>query len=86
MSPSLLVYASLRLHNRPAAVLAAIGADYVRGLHRAALGAGLKLLGLEGIMRATHAGPRVRLFTLGDTHGNTYRSDGSTWILENPPA
>src|SRR5262245_59271327 len=59
----------LGLDDRPARVVAAVGADDVRGLWRAALGAGLELLGLERVVRAAHAGAGIRLFAFGDAHG-----------------
>lgn len=68
-----------RFDDRPAGVVAAIRANDMRGLHRAALRAGLKLLRLESIVRTPHPGPRVRLFTFGNTHDSppsydTYRA------------
>jgi hypothetical protein len=49
--------------------VAAVGANDVRGLLRAAFRAGLKLLGLQGVVRAAHAGAGIGLFALGDGHG-----------------
>ena len=49
--------------------MAAVRADDVRGLLRAALRAGLELFGLQGVMRSAHAGAGVRLFALGYGHG-----------------
>lgn len=59
------------LNNPPPAILPAIRADNVRRLHRAALRAGLQLLGLQRVVCTTHAGPRVRLFAFRYAHGNT---------------
>ena len=49
--------------------MATVGADDVRGLLRAAFRASLKLLGLQGVVGAAHAGSGIRLFALGDGHG-----------------
>jgi hypothetical protein len=71
LSPCLLVSLSgslLHLDNRSARVMAAVRANDVRRLHRAALRACLKLLGLEPVVRAPHTGARVGLFAFGDTH------------------
>ena len=46
----------LGFDNRPATVLATVRANDVRRLHRATLRAGLKLLGGQPVVRATHAG------------------------------
>ena len=71
LSPGLLVFSLplLRLNQRPAGVMAAVGADDVRGLLRAALRAGLELLGLQGVVGAAHAGAGVRLSAFGYGHG-----------------
>jgi hypothetical protein len=49
--------------------MAAVGADDVRRLLRAAFWTGLKLLGLQGMVGAAHAGAGIGLFALGDSHG-----------------
>jgi hypothetical protein len=56
-------------HHCATGVVATIGANDVRGLLRAAFWAGLKLFGLQGVVRAAHAGAGVGLFALGDGHG-----------------
>jgi hypothetical protein len=74
MSPCLLLPLScslLSFDHRAARIAAAVRADHVRRLHRAALGAGLKLLRFKAVVRTPHAGSRVRLFAFGNTHGNT---------------
>jgi hypothetical protein len=58
----------LSFDDRATRVIAAIWADDVRRLHRATLRAGLKLLRRQSVVRSPHAGPRVRLFTLRNTH------------------
>jgi len=58
----------LGINNRPAHVVPTVGAGDVRGGRRAALGAGLELLGGQSMVRATLAGARIRMFTLGDSH------------------
>jgi hypothetical protein len=64
----------LGLDNRPAAVLAAVWADDVRRLRRAAFGARLELLSFEGVVRATHACAGVGLFAFWYGHDCTCRS------------
>jgi hypothetical protein len=71
VSPCLLVSVSVSLlsfDNRAARVIAAVRANDVRWLHRATLGAGLKLLCRKSVVRTAHAGPRIRLFAFGNTH------------------
>ena len=58
------------LDHGSAAILATVGANDVRGDHRAALGAGVELLGLESVMGAAHSGARIGLFALGYGHGS----------------
>jgi len=75
----------LRLDHRPAAVLAAVGADDVRGDGRAALRASVELLGGESVVRPPHAGARIGLFALRYGHGSNpnYRADllnGLNWL------
>jgi hypothetical protein len=73
LSPCLRVSLSfflLRLHQRPPAIVAAIGADHVRGFLRATLGARLELFRLESIVRTSHAGARIRLLALRYGHGS----------------
>jgi hypothetical protein len=73
LSPSLpvsLSFFSLRLDQRPPAVVTAIRANHVRGLLSATFWARLELLRLEGVVRTSHAGARIRLFALGYGHGS----------------
>src|SRR6185312_3590449 len=57
--------------DRAACVMATVRANDVRRLRRAALRAGLQLLGFKSIVRPTHPGPRIRLFAFRNTHDNT---------------
>jgi hypothetical protein len=74
-----------RLDDRSAAVVATVRADDVRRLRRAALGAGLKLLRLERVVRPPHAGAGIRLFAFGDTHDGHLSNAWFRGVL-NPPA
>src|SRR3972149_6080879 len=74
----------------PTAVLAAVGADDVRGDGRAALRASVELLGGESVVRPPHAGARIGLFALRYGHGSNpnYRADllnGLNWLLGGTP-
>jgi hypothetical protein len=65
----------LSFDDRAARIMTTIWANYVRWLHRAALRAGLKLLGRQAVVRPPHAGSRIRLFTFGNTHRNTCQKE-----------
>src|SRR5262249_33762288 len=83
LSPYLLVLNPLlRFDHRAAGVLATVRADDVRGHHRAALRAGVKLLGLQAVVRPTHAGARVRLFAFGYGHDFRFLTTGLLWTFE----
>lgn len=58
-----------RLDHRPAHVVSAIRTDDVRHHHRATLGTGVELLGLQRVVRTTLAGSGVGMLTLGKGHG-----------------
>ena len=75
----------LRLDHRAAGVVAAVRADHVRRFRRAALRAGLELLGFERVVRATHAGAGIRVFAFWNGHRSTCARRAFR-LLENPPA
>jgi hypothetical protein len=58
-----------RLDHRAAHVMSAVGADDVRHHHRATLGAGMQLLGLQRVVRTPLAGPGIGMLALGKGHG-----------------
>jgi hypothetical protein len=61
----------LRFHHRPPSVVAAVRADHMRRLRRATLWACLQLLGLERVVRSTHTGTGIGLFTFWNGHRST---------------
>jgi hypothetical protein len=75
-----------RFHHRSARVMAAVGANHVRRLLRAAFRAGLKLLGLQGVVGAAHSGAGIGLFALGDSHGGNLSEMLACKGFENPSA
>ena len=73
-----------------ARVVTAVRANDVRGLRRAALGAGLQLLGPQRIVRTAHAGAGIRMFTLRYGHLSPppiHAIYGNRQLeIENPPS
>ena len=59
-----------RLDHRATHVVAAVGANHVRGDRRATLPAVLQLERFDGVMRPATTGAGIRTFSFWDSHGN----------------
>ncbi len=68
-----------RLDHRATHVVAAVGANHVRGDRRATLPAVLQLERFDGVMRPATTGAGIRTFSFWDSHGNqpNARPDGA---------